>query len=114
LQGKIWGKTETIIKTPTMELHRLEINPNSRCSMHKHEFKHNCFMVSTGRLIIEVEKNAYDLVDKTYLGPGDVTTVAPNEYHRFVTEDEGCTGFEAYYLEPLSEDIIRKDVGGKA
>lgn len=112
--GKCWGVTELLQKTPTIEVHRLAIEPNSRCSMHKHLYKHNSFYVATGRLFIETEKNAYALTDVTELGPGDFTTVAPNEFHRFVTKDEGCTGIEFYFTEPLSEDIIRKDVGGKA
>lgn len=114
LAGKIWGKTELLLKTPMVEVHRLTINPNSRCSLHAHQFKWNAFYVSTGKLTIETHKNDYALTDNTELGPGDLMTVKPTEYHRFVTGPEGMTGIEIYYPEPLSEDIIRKDVGGKA
>lgn len=113
LFGKVWGKTELLLKTPTIEVHRLTILPNSHCSMHAHRFKHNAFYVQSGVLFIEVKKNDYDLVDITELGPGDFTTVKPNEDHRFVTKDVLVTGIEIYYQEPLSEDIIRKDVGGR-
>ena len=114
LAGKIWGKTEVLLKTPMVEIHRLTINPNSRCSLHAHQFKWNAFYVSTGKLTIETHKNDYALTDNTELSPGDLMTVKPTEYHRFVTGPEGMTGIEIYYPEPLSEDIIRKDVGGKA
>ena len=112
--GKAWGRTDTLLKTPFVEVHKLEIAPNSRCSLHCHKFKWNYFVVITGRLWIEVHRLSYDLVDITELGPGDDTTVQPNEFHRFITKDEGATGVEIYYPEPLSEDIVRKDVGGKA
>ena len=114
LSGKVWGKTEILLKTPFIEIHRLTINPNSRCSLHKHQYKWNAFYVSTGRLYIEVVKNDYDLIDTTELGPGELMTAKPNEDHRFVTKELGMTGIEIYYPEPLSEDIIRKDVGGAA
>ena len=114
LAGKIWGKTEVLLKTPMVEIHRLTINPNSRCSLHAHQFKWNAFYVSTGKLTIETHKNDYALTDNTELGPGDLMTVKPTEYHRFVTGPEGMTGIEIYYPELLSEDIIRKDVGGVA
>ena len=114
LAGKIWGKTEVLLKTPMVEIHRLTINPNSRCSLHAHQFKWNAFYVSTGKLTIETHKNDYALTDNTDLHPGDLMTVKPTEYHRFVTGPEGMTGIEIYYPEPLSEDIIRKDVGGVA
>ena len=114
LAGKIWGKTEVLLKTPTVEVHRLTINPYSCCSLHTHQFKWNAFYVSTGKLTIETHKNDYALKDITELFPGDLMTVKPTEYHRFLTGSEGMTGIEIYYPEPLSEDIIRKDVGSKA
>lgn len=112
--GKIWGQTEPVLKTPILEIHKLTILPNSYCSLHKHEFKWNCFIVISGQLVIEVKKNNYDLTDKTTINAGETTTVRPGEFHRFKTTEQGCTVFEIYYLEPLSEDIVRADVGGTA
>jgi len=110
--GKVWGETETLLATPLVEVHALRIEPNKRCSLHKHDFKWNAFYVTRGTLFIDVEKNNYALTDVTTLGPGDLMTVKPGEYHRFRTGDEPCEAIELYYPEPLSEDIIRKDVGG--
>lgn len=112
--GKVWGTTETVLDTPLLSIHRLVIQPNMTCSMHKHEFKWNGFFVTKGRLIIEVRKKSYDLTDRTVLGSGELTSVRPGEFHRFVTEGEGCEGIEFYYLEPLSEDIVRESCGGPA
>lgn len=112
LLGKVWGTTECILDTPLLSVHRLVILPGMRCSMHAHEFKWNGFYVTKGKLIIEVKKKAYPLTDKTVLRVGDLTSVKPGEFHRFVTEEEGCEGIEFYYLEPLSEDIVRESCGG--
>ncbi len=112
LSGKIWGSTRILHKTPTLEIHYFEVNPNSYCSTHKHNYKHNAFFVIDGTLTIEVHKNNYDLVDKTVLGPGDFTTISPGEFHRFVSGLQPVSGLEIYYIEPLSDDIVRKDHGG--
>lgn len=111
IQGKIWGKTECLLKTPLIEVHRIHIKANAVCSMHKHEYKWNMFYVISGKLDIEVRKNDYDLVDVTHLHAGEWTSVRPNEFHRFrsVTDVEAL---EIYYLEPLTDDIVREDVGG--
>lgn len=111
--GKIWGTTEVLLRTPFLEVHRLVIFPKAHCSLHKHLYKHNSFFVAKGRLMIEVHKSDYNLVDITDLGPGEFTTVKPNDLHSFMTGPEGCTAIEMYYPEPLSEDIIRQNVGGR-
>jgi mannose-6-phosphate isomerase-like protein (cupin superfamily) len=110
--GKVWGTTEPLLITPTVEIHRIVIEPDGYCSMHQHHFKHNCFIVTEGYLHIEVQKNDYDLLDVTDLMPGEMTTVAPREYHRFVAGPNGAEAYEIYYPEPLGADIERKDHGG--
>ena len=111
-RGKVWGITEPLLQTPLIEIHRLTILPNRQCSLHLHRHKWNCFIVVSGRLIIEVHKSDYDLVDRTELGPDDITTVRPGEKHRFISGRERVRAFEVYYPEGLSEDIVRQDVGG--
>lgn len=114
-QGKIWGSTELVLLTPLIEVHRLIINPGAHCSWHKHERKSNMFLVLSGALTIEVRKNDYALTDKTVLEAGEVTTVPPGEFHRFVTDEKGCgitEAFEIYYPEPIGKDIVRESVGG--
>lgn len=109
--GKVWGSTEPLIETPFVSVHRLQILPNARCSEHCHKRKHNAFYVESGTLRIVVKKNGYDLTDTTVLGPGDFTTVAPDEYHWFETGDQPVVGLEFYYPDPLSEDIVRRNCG---
>jgi mannose-6-phosphate isomerase-like protein (cupin superfamily) len=110
--GKVWGVTETLLKKSNLHIEGLTIEPFKRCSMHKHERKWNGFYVASGRLLIEVKKNAYNLIDVTELLPGDFMAVPPGEFHRFVSESEGATGIELYWPDDLADDIIREDVGG--
>lgn len=110
--GKVWGTTELLLRTPFIEVHRLTIKPNARCSLHLHRAKWNAFFVQSGALKIEVHKAAYQLVDTTELKAGEFTTVPPNEEHRFMTGARGALAIEIYYPPELAEDIIRKDVGG--
>lgn len=110
--GKIWGLTEVILSTPFIEVHRLSILPSARCSWHMHTAKFNCFLVLSGRMVIERRKREYKLIDRTVLESGDLCTVPPGEYHRFVTEDCEARAIEIYYPKELSEDIVREDVGG--
>lgn len=115
ITGKAWGTTKPLLANPFIAIHWLEILPRKRCSLHGHEFKHNAFMVVSGTLTIEVHKKDYALVDKTVLGPGDMTTVRPGEDHRFVTGDERVLAIEIYYPQWLEgDDIVRRDVGGDA
>lgn len=111
ITGKVWGDTSAIIQTPLVELHRINIKAGYKCSEHKHEHKWNGFYVISGTLEIHVRKNNYELTDVTVLRAGDFTTVRPGEYHWFSSITD-CVALELYYPETLSEDIVRKSVGG--
>jgi mannose-6-phosphate isomerase-like protein (cupin superfamily) len=112
IQGKTWGTTEGLLVTPMIELHRIHVQPNMKCSEHKHEFKWNAFYCVKGSIQIHVRKNDYDLTDVTELKAGEFTTVAPNEFHWFETTNESTEVLEIYYVEPISSDIVRRTVGG--
>ena len=109
--GKVWGNTELLLKTPFVELHRIFVKEDGYCSTHTHKHKWNLFYVISGELDICVHKNDYDLVDTTHLIEGEWTTIKPNEFHSFTALTD-VEALELYYPEPLSEDIIRKTVGG--
>ena len=53
--GKVWGTTRVLLATPAIEIHRLDILPNSFCSRHCHHFRWNAFYVESGMLCVEVE-----------------------------------------------------------
>ena len=112
---KIWGTTEPLIVTPLFEMHRLVIKPGFRCSLHVHRFKWNAFFVIFGELFIDlVAADVGAPVVVEHLSVGGFTTVAPGLHHQFRTNDDGplTSALECYYTEPLSEDIVRRNVGG--
>lgn len=111
IAGKVWGRTEVLLQTALVEIHRLDIKPYASCSLHKHEFRWNGFLLLSGRMWIQVHKNDYALVDETELLPGEFMTVRPNEFHLFITKAQPAKAIEIYYPQELTEDIVRKSVG---
>ncbi len=86
--GKIWGTTRPLLQTPFVEVHHIEISKGGQCSYH----------------------HKYALEDITYLTDGEYTTVSPTEKHYFKAVSD-VEALEIYYPEPLSEDILRENVG---
>lgn len=113
IEGKVWGETSVVLKTPFVEMHLLRIVPDSFCSWHKHERKWNAFACIRGKLLIEVKKASYGLTDVTELREGDLTTVRPGEVHRFRALDEDVLAWEFYYPDEMTADVIRESVGGR-
>lgn len=113
ITGKVWGDTSVLIQNSLVELHKINVKAGYHCSEHKHEHKWNGFYVISGVLEIHVAKNNYDLTDVTTLRAGDFTTVRPGEFHWFNCVED-CSALELYYPEALSEDIVRRSVGGRA
>lgn len=111
IAGKVWGRTDLLLREPSIEVHRLRVKPNANCSQHLHRYKYNAFLVISGKLFIDVWQADYELVDTTELGPGDFMTVPPNLEHQFRTTQRGALAIEIYYLPSLSADIVRKTVG---
>lgn len=109
--GKVWGSTRLLFQESNVEIHRICIRAGTHCSRHKHEHKFNAFYVERGRIKVEVWKNDYDLLDSTELGPDEMTTVAPGEYHRFVGVEESVV-YEIYWVSLDPGDIVRDGVGG--
>ena len=109
--GKIWGQTELIHANGVLEFHRIEYKAGYKCSEHEHEFKWNGFFVESGKMLIRVWQNDYDLVDETILLPGDFTQVKPGCVHQFEGIEDGVA-FELYWAEFNHNDIKRRTVGG--
>lgn len=112
--GKVWGQTEAIFVNSALEFHRIEARADAFCSKHQHKHKWNGFYVESGKLLIRVWKNDYDLIDETVLEAGDFTAVAPGEYHQFQALAD-TVAFELYWAAGLNPDDIQRDtVGGCA
>ena len=108
--GKIWGQTELIHANGVLEFHRIEYKAGYKCSEHEHDFKWNGFFVESGKMLIRVWQNDYDLVDETILLPGDFTQVKPGCIHQFEGIESGVA-FELYWAEFNHNDIKRRTVG---
>ena len=110
-QGKVWGETVCLFRTPLVELHRIQVRPHGFCSQHRHQHKWNGFFVERGELVVKMWQPSGTL-DETRLGPGDCMTVEAGVVHQFIALEQGCVAFELYSVAPLAEDIIRESVGG--
>lgn len=116
-ETKPWGTTTLIENHQNTTVHALEIVPGGYCSLHFHERKHNAFLVQSGRLVLSFGE---DEGGALVLGPGEYYSVPPGVYHRFSNQGrEPVKAHEWYWPDepsasPLSEDIVRNDVGGVA
>lgn len=110
-QGKVWGNTQSIFNKNNVEIHRIEIKKGGYCSKHKHNYKYNAFIVLSGVIEVDIWKNDYDLVDKTIVQKGEMTTVKPQEFHKFKCIKEAVV-LEIYWVELKEDDIERENVGG--
>lgn len=100
-----------MLSGPFVSLHRIKAAAGYRCSCHRHARKWNAFIVLEGSMTIAVEQTGYPLTDRTTLRAGEMTTVAPGLWHWFEAGRRGVVALELYYLEPLGEDIERRDHG---
>lgn len=111
IQGKIWGLTTPVLETAFCEVHEIKVKKGGVCSTHRHRHRWNMFYVISGELIIYAKKLDYDLVDKTILGPGQSTTIRPNEFHWFEAT-KATVALEVYYPSGCSPaDIERENCG---
>ena len=111
VQGKVWGKTQDIVKNSNFELHRIEAKKGGFCSKHQHKHRYNAFFIEKGKLKIIAYQTDYDLVDETIISTGQLSIVKPGVYHKFeALEHTIC--YEIYWAELNHNDIEREDTGG--
>ena len=109
--AKIWGTTEPLIVTPMFEMHRLKIEQWARCSFHVHRFKHNALYVVVGELFLDIANGDFEPPAEVRLRTGEHYTINPGVHHQFRTGHEPAHALEMYFTEPLSEDIVRRNIG---
>jgi len=114
--GKVWGETVQIVANSSLELHRIEVHPDTCCSIHQHAYKWNGFYCEKGRIMIRTKMdygNGNELWDETILEAGEYTEVKPGHDHQFVAVGhEMAVVFEVYFANFQHDDIRRKSVGG--
>lgn len=109
-QGKIWGETREIFTHNDVSIHRIIVNKGSCCSKHCHNYKYNTFFVESGKIKIQEWKTDYNLVDETILSHGEMCSVPPRNYHKFIGIEDSVV-YEIYHTKLLEDDIIRQDIG---
>jgi quercetin dioxygenase-like cupin family protein len=110
VQGKVWGHTIPIFCKNNVEVNKLKLNKDHRCSKHVHDSKYNMFYVIDGKIKVSTWKNEYELVDEIILIEDQGTIVSPKEYHRFEVLEDSII-LEVYWVELDVNDIDREDVG---
>ena len=65
-----WGHSDLLLRTPTLELWRIEGRKGGASSFHTHARKSNTFLVATGRIVIETEEYDFDpiMLDPDFRG----------------------------------------------
>ena len=103
--GKVWGQTELIHANGVLEFHRINLKQENN-ARNIYTSLNGMVYVESGKMMIRVWQNDYDLVDAPILGPGDFTQVKPGVMHQFV----GIEGvaFELYWAEFNHNDIKEK------
>lgn len=103
--------TTLLFSNLTIELHLLEIEPGGYCSEHLHTAKTNHFFVISGELeILRWPAGESGIPDLTILRAGDSTVLRPGTWHKFKANEK--TVCLELYEAVLSEDILRRSVGG--
>jgi mannose-6-phosphate isomerase-like protein (cupin superfamily) len=85
----------------------LFLEPNKRCSWHKHVATWNQFTCISGEVRIKTEKGY-----TTTLSPKQVFTVEPGVKHEFQTGDVSAIVEEVAFVKYDETDIQRENVGG--
>jgi mannose-6-phosphate isomerase-like protein (cupin superfamily) len=109
-EGKVWGTTQALIRSPVIEVHKIIINKNGYCSQHTHQSKINAFYIISGELEVHRWKD-YGLCDITILKAGELSVVPAGESHRFKAIYR-TEALEIYWSELNHDDIQRSSVGG--
>jgi mannose-6-phosphate isomerase-like protein (cupin superfamily) len=103
---KTWGTRWNAFGNSTCEVSILDLNPNQRCSFHRHQQKYNLFFVIRGELFIKTTWG----IEK--IDQGQVFTTRPGEWHEFQTHTLPALVMEVMYVQYDPEDIQRDKLGG--
>jgi len=103
---KSWGEKWNLFQNDLCEVSILYLQPNERCSWHKHMAKYNQFFVIEGEIFIKTETGI------ARVGKNQIFTTKPGEYHEFQTHELPATIQEIMFVRYDSEDIQRVTTGG--
>lgn len=108
--NKVWGERRRIHLDDKNEIDLLYMKANTFCSTHTHDFKHNKFIVVSGKVRIETEFGHVEL------NKNEQWVVKAPMKHRFYALEDSIMIEIAYVDSPLTinpEDINRESQGGR-
>ena len=104
--NKTWGEKWSLFQNDLCEVSILDLNPNQRCSWHRHQAKYNQFFVLEGEVWIKT------IDGLSHVGRHQIFTTRPGEWHEFQTHENPALIQEIMYVQYSAEDIERESVGG--
>lgn len=110
--SKIWGERWLIRKDSTHASSVLFLNPGMECSWHRHQAKHNLFVVLEGKVGVVTGDEERGTTTETILTPGQSFTTVPGEWHKFRVYEKSVM-VEEMYVQYEEGDIERRSVGGE-
>ena len=105
-EKKIWGERWIVRRDSTHETSILFVKAGYRCSWHRHQAKHNKFVVIQGKLELVTCDGT------TVLESGTTASVGPGIWHEFRAIIY-TIAVEEMFVKYDPEDIEREIVGGK-
>lgn len=103
--GKLWGNTSEILCINNVSINRLNIQKNSKCSRHHHQYKYNMFYVENGSILVHTWEG--DKIISVLLNHGESLVIHPGIDHQFEANTDSIV-YEIYYTSLDDKDIIRK------
>lgn len=110
VQGKVWGWSQRIFRSDTVQVDRAFMHAGYRCSLHHHAHRSNMFFVESGKLAIRTHKDG--LTDEIVLEAGQHTTVKPGDLHEMAAVEDTYL-LEVYSVALGGDDIVRVNQGGR-
>ncbi len=103
---KSWGAKWTLFQNDLCEVNILYLNPQNRCSWHRHQAKFNQFFVIEGEIHVKTEYGTAK-VEKN-----QIFTTNPGGFHEFQTKEMPAIIQEIMFVKYDPSDIERETLGG--
>ena len=100
IEQKPWGTKTLLSQTPFFSIYLLEMNQNTRTSLHYHKYTTKSHYIVEGEIEVEIESG------KLILTKGKELTIYPHKLHRLTAKTKSIF-IEIATPEIFGEDTIR-------